>query len=220
MIKLSKRLQVIHDMVPKSAVADIGADHGKLIISLVEDGIATYGFAVENKKGPYEHLVKAIAENNLGDYITASFSDGIECIPEEITTLIIAGMGGTNIIDILKKDQLKLHNIKTIIVDAHSCIPKLRDEVTKMGYRIADEKIIKEDGIYYEIIKFIKSGIATYGENDLEFGPILRQEKSATFKEKYSDRIKEIDNLLVSSQLPNSRVVELKQEKQRIEGII
>lgn len=220
MIKLSKRLKIIHDMVPHSAVADIGADHGKLIISLVEDGIASYGFAVENKKGPYEHLLKAIKESNLEDYITASFSDGIEAIPEEITTLILAGMGGTNIIDILKKDQLKLKNIKTIIVDAHSCIPKLRAEISKLGFIISDEKIIKEDNIYYEIIKFIRAGIATYGENDLEFGPILRQEKSATFKEKYSDRIKEIDNLLVNSELPNDRAIELKQEKQRIEGII
>ena len=163
---------------------------------------------------------KAIKESNLEDYITASFSDGIEAIPEEITTLILAGMGGTNIIDILKKDQLKLKNIKTIIVDAHSCIPKLRAEISKLGFIISDEKIIKEDNIYYEIIKFIRAGIATYGENDLEFGPILRQEKSATFKEKYSDRIKEIDNLLVNSELPNDRAIELKQEKQRIEGII
>ena len=33
-MKLSKRLQTIYDMVPKGLAADVGADHGKLIISL------------------------------------------------------------------------------------------------------------------------------------------------------------------------------------------
>ena len=36
---LSKRLETIKSMCPKGTIADIGADHGKLIISLVEDGI-------------------------------------------------------------------------------------------------------------------------------------------------------------------------------------
>ena len=35
MIRLSKRLKIIHDMVPNSVVADIGSDHGKLMIALV-----------------------------------------------------------------------------------------------------------------------------------------------------------------------------------------
>ena len=48
-IKISKRLETIAAMVPKSVVADIGSDHGKLMIELFNSGKITKGYAVENK---------------------------------------------------------------------------------------------------------------------------------------------------------------------------
>ena len=102
---LSKRLATIQEMCPKGVVADIGADHGKLIISLVKNNIASHGFAVENKKGPYERLVAAIEESGFKDKITPIFGDGIEKIPDSVDTLVLAGMGGLNIVSILSKHR-------------------------------------------------------------------------------------------------------------------
>ena len=217
---LSQRLQTIYKMVPKGIAADIGADHGKLIIALFEGGIISHGYAVENKKGPYNTLVKALKEKDLLDDIVPLFSDGIKDLPKAVHTVIIAGMGGNLIIDILKKYPEKTQQISTLIIDAHTCIPKVREEVSKMGFVIADEKMVREDGVFYEIIKFVRADIAFYGENDLEFGPILRSEKSATFKEKYQNRILEIDRLLKNKDLPLGRVDELSKEKKRIQSIL
>lgn len=220
MIKLSKRLETILSLVPQGTCADIGADHGKLMIALFERDIITHGYAVENKVGPYNRLVKALTEANLIDDIIPLLSDGIKDVPENIHTFIIAGMGGDNILDILKKYPRKTKQIQTLIVDAHNSVPKLREEVSKMGFAIAEEKIIQEDGVFYEIIKFIRADIAIYGEADIEFGPILRNEKCAAFKEKYIGRINEIDNLLSKKDLPQNRIDQLNSEKQRIKGIL
>ena len=220
MIGLSKRLTAIYKMVPESVVADIGADHGKLMIALFEGGFIKHGYAVENKKGPYNRLVKALKEKGLENDIIPLFSDGITDLPTLVHTVIIAGMGGNNIIDILKAHPDKTKQIDTLIVDAHTCIPKVREEISKMGFVIADEKMVHEDNIFYEIIKFIRSEIAFYGDKDLEFGPILRTEKSSTFKEKYESRIHEIDNLLKNKNLPEGRVLELSKEKERIQTIL
>ena len=217
---LSKRLQAIYDMVPVSVVADVGADHGKLIISLVKNNIATYGYAIENKKGPYDRLVNAITESGFASRIKPIFSDGIKDLPEIVSTVVIAGMGGQTVVNILKAHVENLINVKTIIVDAHNAVPYLREEISKLGFAIADEKIIEEDGIYYEIIKFIKSGVAFYSDMDIEFGPVLRVNKSTTFKEKYKSRIIEIDNLINSRSLPESRINELLEEKNRISDIL
>ena len=217
---LSERLKAIYNMVPKGSAADIGADHGKLMIALFEGGIISHGYAVENKKGPYNRLVKALKEKGIEDDVVPLFSDGIKDLPANIHTVIIAGMGGNNIIDILKKYPNKTKQIQTLIVDAHTAIPKVRDEVSKMGFVIADEKMVREDDVFYEIIKFVRADVAFYGERDLEFGPILRQEKSATFKEKYESRISEINRLLSMKDLPKSRVEQLYKEKERIQSVL
>ena len=217
---LSERLKTIYKMVPKGIVADIGADHGKLMIALFEGGIISHGYAVENKKGPFNRLVKALKEKKLENDIIPLFSDGIRDLPEAVHTVVIAGMGGDNIIKILKDSPRKAKQIETLIVDAHSAIPKVRDEITKMGFVIADEKMVREDDVFYEIIKFIRSEVAFYGDNDMEFGPILRKEKSATFKEKYENRIHEIDNLLLNKNLPVERVKELSKERERIQRVL
>lgn len=220
MIEISTRLQTIVDMTPVSVVADIGSDHGKLMIALYESGKISHGYAVENKNGPYERLVKALTKEKLEDIIIPLFSDGLADLPEIVTTIVIAGMGGENIIKILQAHPEKMTNVKNIIIDAHSCVPEVRDYITKSGFIIADERMIKEEGIFYEIIRFIRADIAFYSEEDLTFGPILRQEKNATFKEKYQSRINEIDHLMQTKHIPNQRMQELLSEKKRIQGVI
>ncbi|HNX15759.1 MAG TPA: class I SAM-dependent methyltransferase [Bacilli bacterium] len=220
MIKLSLRLETILEMTPVSVVADVGSDHGKLMIALYESGKITHGYAIENKKGPYDRLVKALSKEKLEDIVVPLFSDGISELPSCVNTVIIAGMGGDSIIKILKDHPKKLEKVQTIIIDAHSQLKEVRDQITKMGFIIADERMIKEEEIYYEIIRFIRSEIAFYSEEDLTFGPILRVEKNAAFKEKYHSRIAEIDHLMRKHNMPASRLAELKREKDIIEGII
>ena len=217
MIRLSKRLKIIHDMVPNSVVADIGSDHGKLMIALVQSGKVKKGFAVENKEGPFERLRSNLIRYHVNDMITPLFSDGIKDITRDVSTIVIAGMGGQTIVNILKAHPEKLISVQTIIIDAHTAVPFARREICQMGFAIADEKIVKEDDIFYEVIKFIKAEKAIISDEDLEFGPILRQEKSATFKEKYQNRIYEIDNIIAKGNLPKSRIDVLCKEKHKLE---
>ena len=219
-MKLSKRLQAIYDMVPSGVAADVGSDHGKLIISLFEGGVISKGYAIENKKGPYSRLVKAIEDSGCQNNIIPMLSDGISELPSDVDVVILAGMGGTNIIDILKAHPSKLKNVKAIIVDAHNAIPEMRKAICKMGYVIADEDIVCDTNKYYEIIKFVAGECAYLDESDYEFGPVLRHEKSCTFKEKYNSRIHEIDNLLSTKKLPKQKIQELDHEKERIYRVL
>lgn len=220
MVRLSKRLLAIYDMVPRGFIADIGADHGKLIIALAENDIAIHGFAVENKPGPFKRLEKAIVEAGLENKIDVILGDGLMNLPPVVDTVIMAGMGGNLIVNILKRDVSKLENINTIIVEAHSAIRKVREEITGLGYVIADETIVEDAKKYYEIIKFVKADIAFLNNLDLEYGPILRKEKSYTFIEKSLARIKTIENLIENENLDQTRKEELEEEKRRIENIL
>ena len=165
-MKLSQRLLTLASFVKKGAVvADIGADHGLLSIYLIEEGIAKKVFAVENKKGPFSILEKSTKKY---PEITCSFSDGISRIPDDVDTVVIAGMGGILISDILFKNKEKLKNVKYVIVDAHRDLELVRKTLNNLGYQFDWEKIVYED-VYYNVIATSK-GPHKLLDEEVEFG--------------------------------------------------
>ena len=214
---LSSRLQAIYEMVPTGIAADVGADHGKLIISLLENHKISLGVAIENKKGPYERLLKAVKASNFDTEIMCQFADGISELPSNVDIVIIAGMGGFSILKILEKNKEKLSNIKTIIVDAHNASDKVREGISNLGYFVKEEEIVFEDDVFYEIIRFDK-GHLDYLMNDYQYGPILRKEKPSLFYKMWERRLEEIDSILSKSNISVSRQKELEDEKERIKA--
>ena len=219
-MKLSKRLTAIKEMVPSGIVADVGSDHGKLIISLYQDKVILKGYGIENKKAPFSRLVNAIEIEGVSEHIHAILSDGISELPNDVDVVVIAGMGGSLIVDILESHKEKLENVKCIVVDAHNAVDKVRESIISLGYFIKDEKMIFEDDIYYEIIRFDKGRSEPLDELDIDFGPLLRKEKSELFIKKYQTEIFEINNLFSLDNLPENRRRELEAQKQRLESIL
>ena len=186
-IKLSKRLQAIYDLVPQSNVlADIGSDHAFLPIALVLNGKVTRAYASEVNEGPYEATVKNIEKHGVGNYVIPVLSDGISELEKDVNTISICGMGGSLIVDILDKDKEKLEHVETLVLEPNNNEENVRIWLMNNGFEIAFEKLIEEDGRYYEIIKAVK-GSANYSKEELFFGPILLGEKSESFVKKWSN---------------------------------
>lgn len=153
-MKISKRLETISKLVkPGLGVADVGADHGLVEKYLLDNQISPYIVAIENKKGPY-----LILKNALSDYdnVRISLSDGIEDIDENVKILILAGIGGINIVNILTKEIDKLKNIDQIIVDPHRDVPLVKETILKNGFTVDKEIKLEDGGKNYCIISFIK----------------------------------------------------------------
>lgn len=201
-MSLSKRLSEIYTLVDNgSNLADIGADHGQLVIELAKNNKCNKIFCNDNKVGPFNILKNAIESYQFNN-VTVSLSDGISKLPDDIDTVVIAGMGGDLIIDILSKDTKKLDHVQTLILAPNTNEKEVRKSICGLGYKILTEKIIFEKH-YYEIIKFVK-GKAEYTELDYEFGPILRKEKDAIFLNKYQNESKKLKDLL-KKELPKSK---------------
>lgn len=211
---LSERLQTVYSMVRKGeSVADIGSDHGQLIIALCHFGVISHAYASDNKKAPFQRLETAVKTANFSDKIVVDLADGITHLPTFIDTVVLAGMGGDLIAHILQAEPSKLKLIKTLILAPNSHVPLVRFTLTKMGFRITSEMIVYEKH-YYEIVR-AERGIAAYNEADIEFGPFLRTTKSEAFRHKYAERLATIDSLLVAKLSPRRRA-ELLKEKERI----
>lgn len=188
-MKISLRLKAIGDFIHEKAhVIDIGADHGLLEKYLLEQQKIASIVAVENKDGPYKILCRSLKGYN----VRTSLSDGLDDMDDNVDTIVIAGMGGNLIMDILTKDVQKLNGIEQIVVDAHRDGELVRREVTKLGYRIEKEKIVAENGIFYFIISFVK-GQTTYKDIEYEWG--LNVNKDPLFQQ---FKAKELDRLGIS----------------------
>ena len=168
-MQIPKRLQVIGNLIPEGAyIADIGADHGLLEQYIALNFENYHILAVENKVGPLTALHSAVS---CLKNVDISHSDGLNQVTSEYDTIVLAGMGGDTIIEILSKNKKKLDNVKRIIVDAHSFIPKVREAITGFGFNIECEKIVFENNHYYIIISFLRNEIKqNYTSEQIEYG--------------------------------------------------
>ncbi len=154
-VVLSKRLQAVAAMVTAgNRVCDVGCDHGFVPIWLVEQGISPRVLAMDVRSGPLSAAGEHIAEHGLESRIETRLSDGLHNYDiGEADTLICAGMGGGLMMRILSEDQDKTASFRELILQPQSEIERFRAGLREMGYQIADEQMIEEDGKFYPMMR-------------------------------------------------------------------
>lgn len=197
-IKLSNRLYSIASLVNKGdIIQDIGTDHALVPIFLIKNNIIEMAIASEVNKGPYLIALESVKRHNLEDKIKVILSDGLQDLKKEVNTVLICGMGGLLIKDILDKGIDRLSKVKTLILAPNSNQYELRVWIANNNYLIEDEIIVKDADKYYEIIKAVKSDFKiNYTKEELLFGPILFKEKNNVFIAKWDIEIKKIEKIL------------------------
>lgn len=152
---LSERLKAIADFVKKnSIVGDIGTDHGYIPIYLIEEGISKRVIASDISRGSLEKAVENVEHAGLKDKIFCRLGNGLDTIkPYEIDTVIIAGMGGILIKEILDSRKDVRDSINNFILQANIATDELRRYLIENGFEIVDEVLVKDSDKYYEIIQ-------------------------------------------------------------------
>lgn len=152
MKSLDSRLMAAAAFVtPGGRVADIGTDHGYLPVWLVQNGRADSAIAADINPMPLESAAANIAQAGLQDRIQTCLTDGLEGLPlEEITDIVIAGMGGMLIAEILGK-HLPLAG-KNLILQPMTQAPFLRKWLCENGFAILDESPAEAAGKLYTVI--------------------------------------------------------------------
>ena len=131
-------------------VADVGCDHGYVSMYLVMRDIALSAIAMDIRKGPLSAAESNVSEFGLKDSIEIRLSDGLAALsPGEADALVIAGMGGRLMTDILTAGDVRKLDIKRGVLQPQSDLPFFRRFLRNKGYGVLDERIICEDGKYY-----------------------------------------------------------------------
>ena len=153
-IKLDERLSAVASLVRNGKrVADIGTDHGYLVAYLVENGVCPGGIAADLRKGPLENAKQTVIQQGLSNEIELILSDGLQNIPENVCDdIVIAGMGGNLIAEILEKAPWVKNEKINIVAQPMTHAEVLRQWFIDNGFSISEEKTATDGKRYYCII--------------------------------------------------------------------
>ena len=106
-MELSKRLKFIAKHIDKcKSIADIGTDHGYIPIYAVKNNLCERSIASDINKDPVKKSKLNISLEGLSEKIETRLGGGLEPIKaKEVEGIVIAGMGGNLIRDILEEGK-------------------------------------------------------------------------------------------------------------------
>ena len=177
-IVLDPRLSVIAEMVGHcTTYADIGCDHGRLGAFLLQREWVEQALLMDISDPSLDKARALIRLLGLENKVRFLVGDGADPLDQSVDCVVIAGMGGTTAAGIIERGREKFGNAR-LIVQANIANPELRKRLTQVGYRISDERVVKDGRRHYIIIEAVP-GNAEYTEQELMVGPVLMRDKPA-----------------------------------------
>lgn len=177
---LSARMQAVADLVTAgNRVCDVGCDHGYISIYLVQSRKAPCVLAMDVNEGPLQRASEHVEAAGLEKYITLRLSDGLLAFRKgEADALVCAGMGGRLMQRILEREPDKTYSFQELILQPQSEVSAFRRFLEKMGYSIAEEDMILEEGKFYPVMKAVRGKTELpMTEMQARFGPVLLEKK-------------------------------------------
>ncbi len=216
----SKRLLKIADKVKQnSIVADIGTDHGYVPVYLMQNKICKKVIASDISKGSLKKIEDYVLIKSLDEKIDIRLGNGLEVLkPYEVDTVIIAGMGGVLITEILDKDWSLTNSINNFILQPMIGAKELREYLINNSFNILENDLVKEDGKYYEIIIAEKGKMKMPEEIFLELPKDMLKSNNPLVGEYVEYKIKYAESIL--NDIFNKKGKNVEKRKSDIEELI
>jgi len=181
MNKLTKRLRTIAHVVTGKVICDVGCDHGKLTEYLLSSNKVNFAYVSDISQESLDKAINLLSSRNLP--YKAICTDGLIGYAgiENIDECIISGMGGHEIINIIKSSPIDINSF--VLSPQHNIIDVKEFMLTK-NYDITFDIIIKDKHKFYNIFKCQKiSNKINYSKYDLMFGKDNFTNRNSDIKE-------------------------------------
>ena len=150
---LDKRLSAVAALVRRgSTVADIGTDHAYLPVYLVQSGACPRAVAADLREGPLAAAREHVAAAGLSDVIDTRLGDGLSPLaPGEADDIVIAGMGGDTVADILAACDWVKDARYNLVLQPMTHPERLRAWLLQNGFVITAETPVWEGRRFYHV---------------------------------------------------------------------
>ncbi|EQI24544.1 hypothetical protein QOM_1401 [Clostridioides difficile Y155] len=170
-------------------------------------------------KGPLDNAHKEVIQNNLLDKVDLRLGSGIEILEiGEVEEVIIAGMGGILISELLEAKKEVAHNVEKLILQPMQAQEELRYYLLNNGYEILEEVLVREDFRIYEIIVAKYTGKNTIIEDEIyyEVGIKLLENKDSLFNDFIEKKIKTYSSIVNKLEGKNGEAIDKKRKESEV----
>lgn len=228
-MKLTDRLLKIASLVDEGKkIADIGTDHGYIPVYLLNNNKIDYAILADVNKGPLENAKKEVRHNKLDEKVDLRLGSGLEVLnPNEVDEVIIAGMGGILISELLEAKKSVSQTVDKLILQPMQAQNELRKYLYNNGYEILNEVLVKEDFRIYEIIVAKYTGKNTEVNDDIyyEIGSKLIENNDKLLHEFINKKINSYEGIISKLEGKNGASIEVKRNStinniKKLKGLI
>ena len=219
----SKRIDTLCSLLEKTNVfADVGCDHGYCSEYMLKNELCNKAILSDISKGSLQK-----AETLLADYIeegkaVSVLGNGFYGVDKDVDEVLIAGMGGSEIVDILSNKKYGFIPKKFVFQPMHDA-EKLRRYLLQNGAYIQRDFTFS-DVKFYDVIcggKLEEGGhVRDYSDAEYELGRENLETMPAAFVEKIEKWIKNTDEYLANPALQEDSRNALETRKKRLQGVL
>lgn len=212
-IRLDQRLTAIANLVDYGKVADVGCDHGKLGYYLVSTDRASEVIATDISAPSLAKAEELAKENGVQDVMQTRLGNGLEPVGDrEVDTVIIAGLGGDVISDIVCA-RCARQKVCAFLLSANTHPEKVRVALQKCGHTVVFDEMLECAGKVYTIIK-TQEGESNLSDDQILYGAFFKtSENFAYFAKK---EIESMKNVLAH----NPKAVELSEKIEKLQAAL
>ncbi|MCI8609343.1 MAG: SAM-dependent methyltransferase [Firmicutes bacterium] len=163
MVNLTPRLMALASEIKEGeTMADIGTDHGFLPAFLWEKAICPHVIMADVSAGSLEkaktNCSQRFSETTQFDF---RLGDGLQVLePAEVDVVVIAGMGGILMTEIMERDLEKSLSFNRFVLQPRNNVGRLRHWLYHHGFSIINEQLVREGKYICEILTAIPKEVA------------------------------------------------------------
>lgn len=210
---LSNRISEIAKGVNKKVVCEIGADHGYITYQLFSEKKIKFAYLTDISDKSLQKAKKLFETSKFASKVAFGVGDGLEAVEEidqnlliknPIEQIVIAGMGGKEIIQILSKNSI----YNNFVLQPQKNVVDLRKFLIQNNYSIKKDKIVKDGKMFYDVLVVEKSDKpCKLLQNQILFGKTNLKTMHQDFIDYLEYKKRVIEDILQKKDIKEQRII-------------
>lgn len=195
--------------------ADVGCDHGYCAEYALENNLFETVYISDISAGSLKKAEELLAEYVQAGRCIPVLADGMQGLPEGVDVLLIAGLGGEEIIKILREGYLP----KRFVFQPMKNAEKLRSFLVESGAKITADYTFGE-GYFYDLIAGEDKGGSSYTEREILFGKDNLKTPTPSFLHKLEEERRKLLRYLEEGKMSGKNREKLSSRLKEVEDVI